>query len=35
VLHRVPERLMTCLHILGWDTTPGLVFDETERIRTW
>lgn len=28
VLHEVPGHLRTVLHILGWDTTPGLAFEE-------
>ena len=28
VLHEVPEHLRTVLHILGWDTTPGLAIEE-------
>jgi anti-anti-sigma factor len=28
VLHEVPEHLRTILHILGWDTTPGLAIEE-------
>jgi len=28
VLHKVPGHLRTVLHILGWDTTPGLAFEE-------
>jgi ABC-type transporter Mla MlaB component len=27
-LHAVPPRLRNILHILGWDETPGLSFDE-------
>lgn len=28
-LHAVPPRLRKILHILGWDDTPGLAFDES------
>ena len=29
VLHEVPPRLQTVLGILGWDSTPGLVIDQS------
>ena len=28
VLHQVPAHLRTVLHILGWDTTPGLAIEK-------
>jgi ABC-type transporter Mla MlaB component len=32
-LHAVPSRLRNILHILGWDETPGLTFDELSLAR--
>lgn len=28
VLHEVPARLRTILQVMGWDTTPGLTYDD-------
>jgi ABC-type transporter Mla MlaB component len=30
VLHEVPAHLRTVLHVVGWDTTPGLSYDDGE-----
>jgi ABC-type transporter Mla MlaB component len=31
-LHAVPPRLRKILHVLGWDDTPGLAFDESSMV---